>query len=200
MEKNIDIGKIQGINEKHLLLNKDGIEIITRIMKRTIGFDRIVRISIEYPSSNLQYVSIITNGLYVWGEHETTFYYSKKDEGKIRQLVEYIKCQIHKEVDAQVGIAENRNSIELKGLDGTYLLADAVSVTIQSKIRKIVIPIDEIKDVMLVDDGSSLPHIAVMRNPIFFKGDSEYDFYYAGDIEEARDAVTFIKIRKGYRD
>lgn len=173
---------------------EDRVEIRRKNKIKQIPINQINRFAIIDMGKKNQHFSIYVDGIYIWGEHEISFYFLDNDLENAKEallLFEYKKCgKDYQSINNQ----NEQTSYRLFGMKGTSLMIDSESLVMCKKNNDLIIPFDEIKDVC-VSNGDSLPHISITKKSNFLKGDCEIDFYYECSYETARDFVASIKHR-----
>lgn len=182
---------IRGKDGSILTVGYDSIVITEQQKTKNIPIKDITKIQRVCQKTKVPYISIKTDRIIIWGEKETCFFYADAENEQAKEIVEYVTDLIY-HISTDNAANESQEHL-LQGIKGTTLKADGKMVAIHGKRKTVSIPTEEIKTVNLVDDGNSIPHIAITKRALYVKGDSEYDFYFTDDIDKVQNCVEFIK-------
>lgn len=77
---------VRGNLGEKLIVCDDIITIANRFSKRQININNIKRFYIEADEQNNMYISIIFEGVIVWGEQEITFYFPESELDNVKKI------------------------------------------------------------------------------------------------------------------
>ena len=183
---------VRGNLGEKLIVCDDIITIANRFSKRQININNIKRFYIEADEQNNMYISIIFEGVIVWGEQEITFYFPESELDNVKKTTEFVNNCICREIGVIPMTCDKMGQFTLNGQNNTTITVNHNGVTISGKFKDKTILMGDIKKISLVEDGKTLPHLSIMKRTSILKGDSEYDFYYIDNKKKVQEVVNYI--------